>query len=297
MLPALLSTGAADDGRMRHPFSARRPLGEPDEASRACVVLRWQEGKLKFGTEIVAEEVPVALVYNGVPHAVMLASPCDLEDLALGYSLTEGIVRDLGELAGVETVRSHQGIELRIAVAGERMLALAQRRRDLSALRRPAPVGPGGRIAATALHAAMAQLTDDQLLERSAGSVHAAAWAGRDGVVRIVREDICRSNALDKLIGAAARTHRDKSEGFAVATGRASHEMVRKAASAGVRLLATLSAPSALAVELAEKTGLTLVGFVRRGKHVVYAHPSRVEHQLARRPRSGDTRLGLRLVR
>ena len=281
---------------MRHPFSVRKHEGQPDEASRACVVLRWQEGKLKFGTEIIAEEIPVSFVYNGLAHAVTLASPADLEDLALGYSLSQGIVQHAGELCAAEAAECADGVELRMAIGDERMLALAQRRRDLSSLRRPPPVAAGGRTTASALHAAMAQLMDSQVLQRSAGSVHAAAWAGWDGRVQLIREDVGRHNALDKLVGAVARSKLDREQGFAVATGGASHETVRKAATAGMRLLATLAAPTALAVQLAEKTGLTLVGFVRRGKHVVYTHPSRVEHQLVRRSKAGEARLAPRLV-
>ncbi len=240
----------------------------------------------------VAAEVPVALVYNGVSHAVMLATPQDLEDFALGFSLSEGIVGDARQLYGVEVERCGKGIEAQISIASERMAALKLHRRSLAgrtgcglcgaesldqAVRVPGTVEPGGHVHAEAIHRAMSQLSDEQALHRETGATHAAGWADWNGNLVLAREDIGRHNALDKLIGAMARRKLSPTEGFAVVTSRASYEMVQKAASAGFRLLAALSAPTELAVKLAEMSGLTLLGFVRSGRHTLYSHPERLD--------------------
>jgi formate dehydrogenase accessory protein FdhD len=239
----------------------------------------------------VAAEVPVAMVYNGVSHAVMLATPQDLEDFALGFSLSEGIVGEARQLYGVEVERSEAGIEAQISIAAERMAELKARRRTLAgrtgcglcgaeslahALRRPESVAPGGRASAGAVHRAMEQLAAEQVLHRETGATLAAGWADWAGRLLLAREDVGRHNALDKLIGAMARRRLDPHDGFALVTSRASYEMVQKAASAGFRLLAALSAPTGLAVSLAERSGLTLLGFVRGERHVAYAHPERL---------------------
>jgi FdhD protein len=240
----------------------------------------------------VAAEVPVALVYNGVSHAVMLATPQDLEDFALGFSLSEGIVGNAGQLYGVEMERHDAGIQAQISIASERMAALKLRRRSLAgrtgcglcgaesleqAIRIPSSVAPGGRVRTEAIHRAMAHLSEQQALHRETGATHAAGWADWDGNLLLAREDIGRHNALDKLIGAMARKGIDPQCGFALVTSRASYEMVQKAAGAGFRLLAALSAPTELAVKLAERSGLTLLGFVRSGRHTLYTHPERLD--------------------
>jgi formate dehydrogenase accessory protein FdhD len=233
----------------------------------------------------------VALVYNGISHAVMLATPQDLEDFALGFSLSEGILGDARQLYGVEVEHFDAGIEAQISIAAERMAALKLRRRSLAGrtgcglcgaeslahvVRCPRRVAPGGQASADAIYRAMAQLSGQQALHRETGATHAAGWADWDGRLLLAREDIGRHNALDKLIGAMAYRRMDPRGGFAMVTSRASYEMVQKAASAGFRLLAALSAPTELAVKLAETAGVTLLGFVRGGRHVAYAHPERL---------------------
>jgi FdhD protein len=146
------------------------------------------------------------------------------------------------------------------------------------AVRHPAPVGEGARIEAVALEHALEALQSLQPLNRATGSVHAAAWVGIEGRIALVREDVGRHNALDKLIGAMAKAHIDPQQGFLLVTSRASYEMVTKAASAGIGLMAAISAPTALAIHLAESTNLTLVGFARPGSYVVYTHPQRLLH-------------------
>ena len=142
--------------------------------------------------------------------------------------------------------------------------------------RLPHASAPGQRFDAAALHRAMNELAARQQLHQVTGAVHAAGWAGRDGQLLCVREDVGRHNALDKLVGALARTQTDSEDGFAVVTSRASFEMVQKAARAGFGLLAAISAPTALAVRMADGAGLTLAGFVRGGRHVIYSHPERL---------------------
>ena len=235
----------------------------------------------------VAAEVPVAMVYNGVSHAVMLATPQDLEDFALGFSLSEGILHSPGELYGVEVERSAAGIEAQLLIAAERMMELKSRRRSLAgrtgcglcgaeslahAVRIPGPIAPGrGAANAAAVHRAMEELAARQVLHRETGATHAAGWAARDGELLVAREDVGRHNALDKLIGAMARRKLSGADGFAVITSRASSEMVQKAASIGIPLLAAMSAPTDLAVRLARDCGLTLIGFVRGSSHTVYS--------------------------
>jgi formate dehydrogenase accessory protein FdhD len=255
----------------------------------SCEMTAWRHGFAAI--ETVVEEVPVALVYNGISHAVLLATPMDLEDFALGFSLAEGILAHASDLHDIEMQQSSQGIALQLSIAGGAMHALKLRRRTLAGrtgcglcgaesldqVARPVtPVPVGGGVNASALHAAMAALKDSQALHQATGAVHAAGWASWDGHLLLAREDVGRHNALDKLVGALAWRGHDTRDGFAVVTSRASYEMVQKAAAAGIRLLAAISAPTAMAVRLAEHSGVTLAGFVRQDKQVVYAHAGRV---------------------
>jgi FdhD protein len=243
------------------------------------------------GDAAIAEEVPVALVYNARPHAVMMATPADLEDFGLGFTLTEGIVTSAGELTGLDVVRHAQGIEVHMAIPAAAAERLTDRGRALigrvgcglcgvetiqDALRDPAPVSAGPAIALEALWRAERELPARQTWNRETGALHAAAWASPEGVPEIVREDVGRHNALDKVIGALARAGRDPARGFVVVTSRASYELVQKAAVAGVRLLAAVSLPTGLAIGLAEASGVTLVALLRGGTANVYAHGERL---------------------
>jgi len=254
-------------------------------------VHRWDGARGVSSLDRVAEEVAVSLVYNGLAHAVMMASPADLEDFALGFSLSEGIVASPAELFRVDVVPLDEGILLRMEIEPARCVPLEEQRRHLAgrtgcglcgaesieqAVRHPARVSGGPRVAPAALHAAFARLAQSQPLSAVTGGVHAAAWAAADGELVAVREDVGRHNALDKLIGALLRAGRRMDEGFALITSRASFEMAQKAATVGITLLAAISAPTGLAIRLAEETGLTLVAFARDGKHNVYANPARI---------------------
>ena len=254
-------------------------------------VARVRNGRVRRYVDDVAEEVPVAFVINGAPFAVMMATPADLEDFALGFMLSEGIVDEAGDVELLGSEQLLEGIEIRLRIPTQYAKALERRRRSLSgrsgcglcgselleaALRRPEPVGEGVAVTTAALRRALRGLHASQGLARLTGATHAAAWADVDGQVRMVREDVGRHNALDKLIGAMFRAGEDPQAGFALVTSRASYEMAMKAASAGIALLAAVSAPTALAISLAEACNLTLVGFAREDGHGIYTHPRRM---------------------
>lgn len=239
----------------------------------------------------VAEEVPVAFVYGQRPHAVMMATPCDLEDLAVGFTLTERIVEHASEITGVTVSRHSRGIDLVIDVAASVVDRLAARSRALAgrtgcglcgveaiddAVRIPPRVVSTLTVTADAVWRATKVLEDQQPLNRDTHAIHGAAWATASGEVRVVREDVGRHNALDKVFGALARAGIPAGDGFAVVTSRASFELVQKAAVSGVPILAAISRPTALAVRMADVAGMSLVGLVRGRSANVYTHPSRV---------------------
>lgn len=250
--------------------------------------------------EIVAEEVAVALVYNGISHAVMMATPCDLEDLGRGFSFTERIVEKASEVydIDIEDMRDSagvHGIEVRLEIAAQRMVGLQKRRRTLAgrtgcglcgvdsleaALRPVSVVAASGSVRRQAIEQAMVALPGEQRLNRVNGATHAAGWATPDGRLIAVREDVGRHNALDKLAGALmARMSAGaamESGGFVVVTSRCSYEMVQKAAALGATAIAAVSAPTSLAIETAEQAGIALVAFVREGRLTAYAHADRI---------------------
>ena len=262
--------------------------------SAEVAVERWTHGALARTTDQVAEEMPVALVYHDVPHVVMLATPADLEDYAVGFTLSEGLVAHTDEIRGVEVIPGEASVDVKISVAWERFTQLLQRRRNLTgrtgcglcgaepaedAIRECAPVPAGISITAEELHEAMTQLAGRQPINARTGSVPAAAWVGPGKGIQVVREDVGRHNALEKTIGALARAQADFTAGYMLITSRASYEMVQKCATVGVSLLVALSAPTAFAVRLAQRAGLTLVAFARADQHVVYAHTHRIRNQ------------------
>ncbi len=254
-------------------------------------VERWIDGKTEQILDRVAEEEPVALTYQRTPHVVMLTTPADLEDLGVGFTLSEAVVHSPDEIKSVEVLNEAGRLEVRIGIAGERFAELLHRQRNLTgrtgcglcgaetieqAIRHPAPVGRGPSITLPELHQALTELHSRQPLNAQTGSVHAAAWALPGKGIQLVREDVGRHNALDKVIGALTRAGVDCTAGYLVITSRASYEMVQKAATVGITLLAAVSAPTALAIRLAAEVRLTLVGFARAHRHVVYAHPQRL---------------------
>ncbi|WP_341327154.1 formate dehydrogenase accessory sulfurtransferase FdhD [Methylotuvimicrobium sp. KM2] len=267
-------------------------LGWP--SYRQSPVERWKDGHPTIQQDYIAEEVPVSLVYNGVPHVVMLATPTDLEDFALGFSITEGIVNHPAEILSTRVYNRKDGIEVRVKIPEERFVCLADKGRNLTgrtgcglcgsstlqqAVRHPAPVTAELKVKATELLSALNDIKQHQKLNRLTGAVHAAAWVLPFQGIQTIREDVGRHNALDKLIGALLRTARNPADGFVIVTSRASFEMVQKTAVAGIGLLAAISAPTGLAIRLAEETGLTLIGFAREDRHVVYSHSHRLIHR------------------
>ncbi|MDB5094111.1 MAG: formate dehydrogenase [Candidatus Eremiobacteraeota bacterium] len=240
----------------------------------------------------VAEETPVALVYNGWPHVVMMCTPEDIEDFALGFTLTEEIVDRPSAVESIRAVRYSQGIEVEIAIPIRASEALRKRGRTLvgrtgcglcgvttigDALRSGRTVPSHRQIAAAALFRAGEELPRWQHYNEGAGAVHAAGWATLDGAVVLAREDIGRHNALDKLIGAMVRAEFDPAGGFAVVTSRASYELVQKCAVAGISLLAAISRPTGLAVRMADAAGITLAALLRGHSVNLYSHPELVE--------------------
>jgi FdhD protein len=262
-------------------------------------VTRWRNGVVSEATDKVAEEVPIALIYNGVSHAVMLATPQDLEDFALGFSLSEGILQSKSELYDVEIVTQPLGIELRLDVATEAFVKLKEKRRSLvgrtgcglcgaesleQALRLPEIPAPQANIHAasspvinaSSIIKAFRTIQTTQVLQQATGATHACAWVNADGEVQLLREDVGRHNAMDKLIGALAKLPR-QDNGFVLTSSRASVEMVQKVAIAGFGILAAISAPTGLAVRIAEDYGVTLLGFLRDNQFVMYANPQRIK--------------------
>jgi FdhD protein len=240
----------------------------------------------------VAEEVPVAFVYSGRPHVVMMCTPEHLEDLAYGFSLTEGIVANVAEIERVDVATHARGAELGIAIPVAAAARLAQRTRALAgrtgcglcgveaiddAVRAVRPVVSSLSVSSNALWLAGEALDAHQPLNHETHAVHAAAWATPDGSVMVAREDVGRHNAVDKVLGALARAGTDASAGFLVVTSRASFELVQKASAAGVALLAAVSRPTGLAVRIADASGITLVGLLRGRTANVYSHPERIQ--------------------
>jgi len=237
----------------------------------------------------LAEEVPVALVFNGISHAVMMASPVHLEDFALGFALTEGLIDQASQLYGVEVIHQTNGIELQLDVAAQTEARLKERRRSmagrtgcglcgadsLAQVKLPLPQAPEVHIDVDAMHRAHAHMRALQPLKQQTGATHAAAWSNAKGEITLLREDVGRHNALDKLIGALSKTSTDMQQGFICITSRASFEMVQKTVMAGAGALTAVSAPTRLAVELAEQHNLALAGLVRGQTFTAYSHLTR----------------------
>ncbi len=259
--------------------------GGSDKVNRAV----WNAGETAEGSDWVATETAIALVYNGISHVVMMATPADLEDFALGFSLSEGILRSAAQLLDCEVLETDKGIELVLTIRAEPFAKLKQKRRNLvgrtgcglcgaesldQAIAEPVRVTSDLSISHQAIQKAASNLASEQKLQQQTGAVHGAAYCNQQGELLLVREDVGRHNALDKLLGALAKTQLEA--GFVLVTSRASYEMVSKTTSANIPLLAAVSAPTSLAIQLAETSGLTLVGFTRTGRHVVYACGQRI---------------------
>ncbi len=253
-------------------------------------VTTWRRGRIDAAQDWLIDEVPVALVFNGISHAVMLASPTDLEDFARGFALSEGLLASPSELYGIDVLEVANGIEVRLEVAAACEFRLKERRRNLSGrtgcglcgtesldqvLRPIARVDGSLSIDRTAVAHALRTMTTFQPLQKISGAAHAAAWCLPNGRVVVAREDVGRHNALDKLIGAMVAAGTDVTQGFVVITSRASVEMIQKAATLGIGIVVAVSAPTALAVRVAEESGVALAGFARGDDFVCYTRPER----------------------
>ncbi|MDQ2823137.1 MAG: formate dehydrogenase accessory sulfurtransferase FdhD [Pseudomonadota bacterium] len=269
-----------------NPYAASSDLPKP---SSEKVVVRLRDGVVADALDHLADEVPVALVYNGISHAVMMATPQDLEAFALGFSLTEAIIDSPAECYGIDVEVGESGIAVNLDIATRAFVALKERRRSLTGrtgcglcgvdsldqvyrslpvLTRTTP------LLRSSVIKALAALKGEQPLNRLTGATHAAAWCGADGKLVIVREDVGRHNALDKVIGAMARLPAHDPDGFMLISSRVSVEMAQKTAMAGVAALVAVSAPTAAAIRLAEGCGMTVIAFARGEDFVCYAHPA-----------------------
>jgi len=253
--------------------------------------LRWGESGPRSGVREVPEETAVAIVHDAATTAVLMASPIDLADLAVGFSLTEGIIAGPAEIRSIEVVTTPIGVEVRCWLTNDRSAALAVRRRTLAgptgcglcgidslteAMRSPEKVGEGVMLSAEAARQALSDLAGGQALGGLTHAVHAAAWWREGQGVVAIREDVGRHNALDKLIGCLARTDVAPDSGVLLLTSRVSVEMVQKAAAFGVQILVAVSAPTALAVRAAATAEMTLIAVARADGFEVFNRPDRI---------------------
>jgi len=265
------------------------PVARP--VSPAPVRRLWRDGRAEATTQLLAEEAPVALVFNHISHAVMLATPADLADFGLGFALGEGIIGRPDELLDLEVGPAGEGFEVRMAIALDRFAALKDRRRNLvgrtgcgicgvdsveQALRQVPRIEADWTLPIAAVHAALDALPTVQTANRATGALHAAAFADREGRLLLAREDGGRHNALDKLIGALARAGMNSADGFVIITSRCSVEMVQKAAMAGVPVLVAISAPTMLARRTADDCNLTLLALARADSLLAVTHGERL---------------------
>jgi FdhD protein len=258
----------------------------------------WRAIGFSEGTRAVPEETAIALTYNGGTYAVMMGTPQDLGDFAVGFSLSEGIVQFSGDIESLDIVHLDDGIELRMWLAPSRADRLNERRRHIAgptgcgicgidsiaeAVRPAAIVAQGRSFMAREITAAMQSIPPLQQINIETRAVHAAAfWTPARGIVAL-REDVGRHNALDKLAGALARGKISATEGMVLLTSRVSVEMVQKAAAMGAPLMVAVSAPTALAIRMADAAGITLAAVARADGYEVFTHPERIVAGVAAR--------------
>ena len=240
------------------------------------------------GTRALANEVPVALEFDGSPYAVMMLTPADLEDFAVGFALSERIIARSNEIARIDVRQGTRGIGIDVRLEREHSARLAERRRAIpgqsgcgicglttieEAMPQLTPLTAAPRVAQKALFRALEALPARQTLNQATGAVHAASFCRSDGEILVVREDVGRHNAFDKVIGHMARGALDPALGFAFLTSRCSYELVQKAVLAGIPILAAISAPTELAVSIARGANLTLIALARGDSALVFNDP------------------------
>lgn len=268
----------------------------PPTLEAACIA---QRGTLAVETRRrVPEEIAIAFTYNGSTHAVMMATPCDLEDFAIGFSMTEGVIAAAADIDSIEVITTPLGIDVQMWLKDERAKTYVGRKRSmagptgcglcgvesLEAAMRPLPKvsRPAWRLTPQAVVAAMESLDPAQTLNAATHAVHAAGfWTEAEGLVAL-REDVGRHNALDKLAGALVRSGRDATAGVIVMTSRVSIELIQKAARLDAPVLAAVSAPTAAAIRLADEAGMTLIGVARRQDFEIFTHPDKMLSETSR---------------
>ena len=261
--------------------------------SANITVQQWSPSSSTTAEDSVITEAPIALTYNGISHVVMMATPKDLHQFALGFSLSEKIINKPEELYGIEVTEKEDGIEVAMEISTEKFESLKERRRNLTgrtgcglcgaesleqARLQITEVGTSFQISHEAIQKAAASLQEQQPLQSLTGACHSAAWCDPNGAISEIYEDVGRHNALDKLIGALnhSQSWSKDAPGFLLISSRASFEMLQKSAVAGIGIVAAVSAPTSMAVEIAKEANITLVGFTRPGRHVVYANEARL---------------------
>jgi FdhD protein len=267
-------------------FEAKPP---PPAVAVCCLAQR--EGDLAFSVRSVPEETAIAFTFNGLTHAVMMASPSDLEDFAIGFALTEGLIDRPADIASLEIVATRLGVELRAWLPPERAKAYSARRRSMAgptgcglcgiesleeAMRSAPPVSSAYAFGRADIVAAMESLPGGQKLNLQTHAVHAAGfWNPELGLIAL-REDVGRHNALDKLAGALCGRGVSAGQGLVLMTSRVSVELIQKAARMGAPAIVAISAPTAAAIRLAEACGISLIAVARGGDFEVFAHYERI---------------------
>jgi FdhD protein len=278
---------------MSKPPNKERPR-IPEAVEAWTAIISFTTGEPVGSVRSIPSEVPINLVYGGIPFAVMMTTPSDLEDFAIGFSLTEGVIKDPADIRSIRIEPEEQGVRLAIDLAPDRLHEHLARKRalsgrtgcglcgidDLSSLSQSRmPAGEAPRVGISAIRKALTHLDGEQELNELTHAVHAAAWADLDGRIKHVREDVGRHNALDKLIGALCRAGTGPDSGFVVVTSRCSFELVEKVAAFGAKTLVAISAPTALALERAKSLDMTLIGIARRDSIAVFHGLERIQIQ------------------
>jgi FdhD protein len=260
-------------------------------AIKSAVSVHHMGEQVQYVMDDIAVEVPIALVYNYISHAVMMATPDNLEEFAIGFSITEGIVNNRDDIEHIHIHHGEKGITVRLQINDDCYESLKEVRRNIvgrtgcglcgteqlnQAIKPVKPVKAPD-LTDDIIQKAVQNLRKKQALQILTGATHAVGWSDLQGNIQFVREDVGRHNALDKVIGLLANDAIDTKNGFVVITSRASYEMIQKATQVGIGAVVAISAPTSLAINMAQQSGLLLVGFARSERHVIYNDPKQTE--------------------